>query len=292
MVTTEYWIVNGSDFHLLNLKEIDMLLQPFFIFLQGCKLMQKTLYRACFLLLWLCFSRNVFAEGHWFLGAGVGAAFLNVDSNQFISSGPDWPNDKMHNTDVDAAGLFVLNGGYQWARQALWLPFYSVALNYTYQFPARVNGQVEQYSLPEFTNYDYQYKIKTQTLLAQFKVDLYQWQHLLPFLLAGAGVSFNNAGNYTEQALPNVTPRVSPGFSNRSTTCFSYALGVGFDYILQKNIWASLMYQYNNLGRVQTGTGANTDTLTDTNYSSDSLKTNIRSNTVLLSVTYLFDAMT
>lgn len=250
--------------------------------------MQKILY--CFLCL-LFLSNTALAQGRWFIGAGGGATFLDVKSNHFISTGPDWPNDKMHNTVVDSAPLFVLNGGYQWIHNSLWFPFYSLALNYMYGFPAKVNGQVEQYSLPEFTNYDYQYRIKTQTFLAQFKADLYQWYRCMPFLLAGAGVSLNTAGSYTEQAHMNVTPRVSPGFSTDTNTYFSYAFGAGFDYVIQKNIWASLMYQYTNLGSVQTGTGANTRNLTDTDYSTDRLNTNLRSNAVILSVTYLFDQM-
>lgn len=248
--------------------------------------MQKMLYRSLFL---LSLSTSVLAQGNWFASLGAGATFLNVDSNQSISSGPGWPNDIMHNKDVDGAGLFVLNGGYQWAQNTIWLPFYSLGLSYTYAFPAKVNGQVEQYSLPEFTNYNYQYKIQTRTFLAQFKADLYQWHHFMPFLLAGAGVSLNNAGYYTEQPLSGVTPRVSPGFSRQTNTYFSYAFGAGLDYILQKNLWMSLMYQYNNLGQAQTGPGANTTTLTDTNYDTDNLKTHVRSNAVILSVTYLFD---
>ncbi len=251
--------------------------------------MQKTV---CRLFLFFClFSSTANAAGNWFLGAGAGAAFLTVDNHQFISAGPDWPDDTMHNTNVDASGLLALEGGYQWIHNNKWLPFYSLALSYMYGFPARVNGQVEQYSLPEFTNYNYQFKIKTQTLLAEFKADIYQWQRWMPFLLAGAGVSFNNAGNYTEQPLSGVTPRVSPGFSNHTTSWFSYTVGAGLDYIIQKNIWMSLIYQYNNLGQVQTGTGVDATTLTDTNYDTDRLKTHIKSNTVMLSVTYLFDAM-
>ncbi len=248
--------------------------------------MQKMLYRSLFL---FCLSTSVLAQGNWIAGVGAGATFLNVDNNHFVSSGTGWPNDKYHNTSVDATGLLVLNGGYQWARDSAWLPFYSLAVSYTYGFPAKVKGKVSQYSLPEFTNYNYQYKIQTQTFLAQIKVDLYQWRSLMPFLLAGAGVSLNNASNYAEQAVPGVTPRINPGFQGQTSTYFSYVLGAGLDYIVQKNIWVSLTYEYSNLGRAQTGPGENTGILTDTNYAADNLKTNVRSNSVFLSMTYLFD---
>lgn len=248
--------------------------------------MQKTLYRS---LLLFCLSNSILAQGNWFASVGAGATFLNVDSNNFISSGEGWPNDQYHNTGVDAAGAFVLDGGYQWSNRNVWLPFYSLAMNYTYASPANVKGNIEQYSLPEFNNYHYQYKIQTQTFLAQFKADIYQWRGFMPFLLAGAGMSLNNASNYSEQAVPGVTPRVSPGFKGQTNSYFSYVFGAGLDYILQKNIWTSLMYEYSNLGMAQTGPGVNTATLTGTNYDTDNLKTKVTSSSIFLSVTYLFD---
>ena len=249
--------------------------------------MQKKLYSSLFL---FCLSSSVLAHGNWFIGVGAGATFLNVNNNYFVSTGAGWPADQYHNTNVDAAGLLVLDGGYQWARNNTWLPFYSLAVDYTYGFPAKVNGKVVQYSLPEFTNYNYQYKIQTQTFLAQIKADLVEWRHLMPFLLAGAGVSLNNASNYAEQPVAGVTPRVSPGFKGQTNTYFSYVVGAGFDYIAQKNIWVSVTYEYSNLGRAQTGQGVNSSMLTDTNYATNNLKTNkLRSNSVFLSMTYVFD---
>jgi opacity protein-like surface antigen len=250
--------------------------------------MKKTL---CYSLFLFCLSSSVLAQGHWFAGVGAGATFLNVNHNHFASSGEGWPNDTYHNTGVDVAGLFTLNSGYQWIHQCVWFPFYSLAARYTYALPAKVKGEVEQYSLPEFRNYHYQYKIQTQTFLAQIKADLYRWHSLMPFLLAGAGVSLNNASNYAEQPVPNVTPRVSPGFKGQTTTSFTYVFGAGFDYLAQKNLELSLTYEYSHLGSAQTGPGVNTAMLTGTNYDSDKLKTNLRSHSVLLSMTYLFDAV-
>jgi opacity protein-like surface antigen len=247
--------------------------------------MHKTLCRSLFLFF---LSTVVLAQGNWFAGVGSGATFLNVDNNHHVSSGAGWPNDTYHNTNVDATALLVLDGGYQWAHDSAWLPFYSLGASYTYGFPTAVNGKVEQYSLPEFTNYHYHYKIQTQTILAQFKLDLYQWQGLMPFLLAGAGASVNYARSYMENPVSGVTPRVSPGFKDQTNTYFAYVFGTGLDYIVQKNLWLGLTYEYSNLGSAKTGRGANTDMLTGMNYATDHLKTSVRSNAVFLSMTYLF----
>src|SRR5437773_667050 len=93
--------------------------------------MQKMLSRLLFLFF---LSNSVFAQGNWFASIGTGASFLNVDDNMYVSSGPGWPNDRMHNSSVDTTGLLLVNGGYQWARDNKWFPFYSLAANYTYGF--------------------------------------------------------------------------------------------------------------------------------------------------------------
>lgn len=243
----------------------------------------------CFLLSF-CLAGSIRAQGHWYGNGSVGATFLNVDHNNYISAGPGWPNDlDSNNTNVNAAALIGLEGGYQWAFDRVWIPSYSVGANYSYLFPATIKGTIFQYSLPQFENYTYHYQIQSQTLLAMAKLDLVSWQRFMPFLLVGAGVSLNTAKNYTEQAVPGVTPRVSPGFSDSTNAYFSYALGAGVDYILKRNLWMSLKYQYGNEGYAQTGHGANTSTLTATNFSTDRLKTKLTSNSVLFSLTYIFD---
>lgn len=239
-----------------------------------------------------CLLNTAQAQGNFYLSGKGGISFLNISKTNSLSSGTDgWPDDLYTNDNVDSAQMLSAEAGYQWTRDSVWLPFYSVGINYSYGFPTAVNGTIDQYSLPEFENYNYQYQIQQQTYLAVIKADLYRWRCLMPYLMAGAGISFNKLKGYTEQALPDVTPRVSPAFSDRTTSGFSYALGAGFDYALQNNLWVSLGYQYNHHKIAYTGYGADTDMLTDTNYSTDRLQTNLSSNTVLLSITYFFDRM-
>lgn len=228
-------------------------------------------------------------QNHWFVGGGAGAIFPKTGDNNYISSGPGWPNDKYSNGSVNTAALFSVDAGYQWAHANDWLPFYSVAANYIYAFPAKAKGTVDQYSLPQFQNYNYQYKVQSQQFLAVLKADLYRWCQLMPFLSVGAGFSLNNASNYAEQAVPGVTPRVSPGFKGQTNTYFSYMLGAGLDYIVLNNLWISLQYQYSDQGYAQTGAGSKTPMLTDINYDTDHLKNKLTASAVLLNVTYFFD---
>lgn len=243
-------------------------------------------------LLFLSLINLTHAQGNWFIGAGAGATFPRVDNNHYIASGVDgWPHDRYHNNSVDTAALLAVETGYQWIHEESWLPFYQVGLNYTYEVPTKVQGKVEQYGLPEFTNYHYQYKIQSQTLLAIFKVDLYRWCNFMPFLSAGAGIAINNASNYAEKPLLDVLPRVNPGFNGETNTHFSYAFGAGFDYILSQNFWLSLKYEYAYQGHAQTSTGANIPMLTATNYANDRLETKLSSNSVLFSLNYFIDCV-
>src|SRR5579883_559929 len=127
--------------------------------------MQRIIWCACLYVL----VTNAFAHGDWFVNGGAGVTFPRTSDTNYISSGPGWPNDRYSNDGVDSAALLAVSAGYQWMRKDNWLPFYSLAGNYIYAFPAKVKGTVDQYSLPQFENYNYQYKVQTQSFLAVAK---------------------------------------------------------------------------------------------------------------------------
>ena len=226
------------------------------------------------------------SSGKFYLGAGAGELFVHGANDNYIGSGMGWPNDRYSVNSASDEAYFFLSAGYTWKRPNDWLPYYSLGLRYMYVPQTTVKGTVNQYSLPTFKNYNYQYNVKLQNVLGTLQLDVYRWQNFMPYLLVGAGVANYQTSGYSEQALSNVTPRVSPGFSNNSGNNFAYLLGLGIDYILRENIRINLEYNYGDYGTVKTGNGANTPTLTGMNYSNASLKNKITSNTVLLGVTF------
>lgn len=227
------------------------------------------------------------ASGKTYIGGGIGELFPTVNSAQTVPTGAGWPDDTYtNNRTLSHEGFLFVNGGRTWKRQSNWLPYYSVGVRYTYSSNMTVKGTIDQYSLPAFKNYSYQYNIQQQNLLAILKADLVKWKNVMPYLTAGAGASFNNAFNYKESAFSGVTPRVSPGFGSYTSDNFAYILGGGFDFILKKNIWMNLEYNYNHFGTVKTGNGANTPTLTGFNFANNSLKNKLNANTVMLGVNY------
>ncbi len=225
----------------------------------------------------------------WYFNAGVGRTQPNVDSSNYVGTGPGWPNDHYKGDDIHGAPMLVVGTGYTWGRYYDWFPDLSLGAQFTYTGQAKISGTINQYSLAQFENYSYNYKFRRMTLLAVGKADIYNLANFMPYLTAGLGVSFNKTSNYEEQPLSHVTPRISPGFGSATNNYFSYMVGVGVDYALCDNLWLSLEYNYGNFGYAQTGDGANTFTLTGFNYSNQQLKNKLTANNFLFSVTYLLN---
>lgn len=234
------------------------------------------------------YATNIFSSGKAYIGAGGGELFpTTTTTTNSTATGPGWPNDTYTNRrTLSDEPYFFVDGGYTWKRKSNWLPYYSIGARYSYAAPMTVSGNIDQYSVPGFTNYGYQYSIQQQSILAILKADLFRWKKIMPYVTGGAGLAINNAFNYKEQAYSGVTPRVSPGYQSNATTNFSYILGGGFDVILTKKLWLNLEYNYANYGTVKTGYGADTSTLTGYNYSGCLLKNKLRANTALLGLTY------
>lgn len=224
--------------------------------------------------------------GKIYLSGGAGYAFPIIARDNYIPSGPGWPVDYYSRNKINNQGLLNLGAGYAWERKSKWLPAYSVGLRYLYMPATTVRGYVDQYSLPEFENYSYTYRVQQQNILAVVKADIYRWKDLMPYLIAGAGISMTKAYQYEEHALNGVTPRVSPGFGTKVNTKFAYTAGAGFDFVANKNLWINLEYNYGNYGTISTGDGANSTSLTGSNFSNSSLKNKLTANTILAGVTY------
>jgi len=221
-----------------------------------------------------------------YIGAGAGILFPNVTSTNNLGTGAGWPDDYYGNQSLLNVPSFSLMGGYTWARQTYWLPYYSVGLRVMSLPTITMKGYVDQYSLPDFRNYNYNYDLRLLNILATLKVDIFSWNNWMPYLMASAGVAHFRTSNYIETATTGVTPRISPGFSSNSGNNFAYGLGFGVDYIVRENLWVTIGYTYNNFGTVSTGNGADTSSMTGTNYDNESLKNTLSASTLSLEVTY------
>lgn len=219
----------------------------------------------------------------WYGFAKVGSQKSTIDNPLSINNGSGFPapyDKDIYTTNTKSSAVAGVGAGYYWSDWAL--PGVSLGINYSHYFNSANNGQIIQYGLPEFTNYNYQWKTTSDLVLASAKLDLYRWNALAPYIQGGVGFSANKAKSYSEQALAGVTPRISPQFASHSTTVFAYQLGVGLDWAVKPQWVVSLGYEYTDLGKFSSGNGINS-------WSGDALSSGkLNSNAGVLGVTYLF----
>lgn len=229
--------------------------------------------------------------GKWYVGAGTGISVPHVNTNTYgyAPVGTGFPNDQYVRNSTQTEPLISLLAGYRFATQQIWFPFFSVGATYSYIFNSKVTGVINQFSNPAFKNYNYQYEIQRQTLMGILKADVYQWNFILPYVTGGLGFSRNNVQSYSEQALPGVTPRVSPGFGSQVNWYGSWMLGAGLDIEFNDAIWANLEYNYGHYGDAQTGPGSVNAGTPGANFSNSSLKTQLTASTFAANVMYFFD---
>lgn len=218
----------------------------------------------------------------WYMDLGLGWVF-----NQRLATGYlnnfDLPPDRYNAPQVQQSSLVSLSGGYVWQRLSQWLPFTSLGLEYSYFFPAQAEGIIEDYSDEEEANHSYQYKVAHQIVYLRGKIDLVRWQNWMPYVSAGLGSSWNRFSNYSEQAITNVDSfHEDPKFPNKTTTHFSYSLGIGIDYIFTRNLWGSLGYRFDHIGPFQTGTS---EVFV---FAQESVNTSMKAHSLVGSLRYLF----
>lgn len=212
-----------------------------------------------------------------FVAAGAGDMFYGISGTSHTGTGPGWPNDVYNVKSIANQPYGFVAAGYAWQRQSNWLPGFDLAAKFMYVPNASVTGYVDQFSLPMFRNYAYSFDVNMLSLLALFKVSIFQFQNLLPFVVAGAGVTTYGTSNYKEQTEHGITPRTSPGFNDGSGNNITYQLGLGIDYAVNNCITINLEYDYINFGNVSTGKGLNYD---------ETINNAIKATTLFLGATY------
>mgnify|MGYP003639725689 CR=1 FL=1 len=193
--------------------------------------------------------------GHWFEGVHAAKQFYNTDATSNVNMVPGYAPDQYNTSKADGGwggGLFV---GYALQRKSNWFPWLGLSVDYQYISPTKFSGDMLVNSLPQAKNFNISYNVQTSDILAIFKVDIYDWHGLRPFVLEGAGVAINSASSYQESPTAGNSARTSPGFGSNSTTTFAYELGLGLDYVVSTHWALSATYAYLNNGVAKTSAG-------------------------------------
>ncbi len=231
-------------------------------------------------------STKSFLMTHGFVQADLGYTTGSSTGNFEVFNGAVDPypaNVDVYSINHHKHGSMVsLLAGLRWQQERDYLPAYSLALRYQNLFNQRIAGTIMQYSDPDFLNYNYQWKFNSNVFSVYSKVNLAKSHNVLPYVSAGVGSAANKSGRYHETALSGIVARSdSPDFASQSKRQFTYTLGAGLDYQLNKKMLMSVGYEFQDLGAVHSGYGQSP-------WSADRFVLNrYKTNSVLLSLSYL-----
>jgi opacity protein-like surface antigen len=124
----------------------------------------------------------------------------------------------------------------------------------------KITGNIWDDANPQFNNYEYNYLIRHTQIGLQGKLlaDV-GLPGLVPFIVGTVGVGFNNARSFWSQpTIPQAVP--IPGFSNNTTTTFTYSIGVGLQHQYNDNWFVGLEYAFADWGKSQLGIANNQTT--------------------------------
>lgn len=209
------------------------------------------------------------ARSPWFLGAGGGFSWINLNKNTSVPNGSlaDPPSNldslTIHSPNEGTAQIMF---GYRWQEQNPYLPYAQLFLQYRHYFKKDITGQVDQYSLPEFVNYNYRMGYSADLVTINGKFDFIQCSRVMPYVSAGGGLIVNNLSSYHETALSNVTARDNPGYQSSQKVNWAGTLGAGFDLIVTENTWITLGYEHVFQGSLKSGAGTGSWSQTALNF--------------------------
>lgn len=202
-------------------------------------------YHACKLILIPALGFHVFVAAHAgglshveISGAG-GVNWLNTANTQIGISSVETDSVRVNSTSADGAWKAGL--GYFLLEDHL-----LVELN-VYGVSSTVKGEVWQYQLPQFNNYRFSAPLSSTRLMLDFKPRPITWNQLTPYLILGAGASWN-AASYDEKANNGIDPAGERSLAKHTQTQWAWDIGVGFDYAFTDRISLTTEYIYAFLG--------------------------------------------
>ncbi|MDP3558742.1 MAG: TonB-dependent receptor [Legionellaceae bacterium] len=225
-------------------------------------------------------------SSHWIGGVDLGVGVASTSFSINVPNGAPYP--APYNQDLlsvsDKTPTFAgLSFGRRWADNDSVLSAYILGLRYQHWFNTGVDGTIQQYSLSNFENYQYDWGMTANVLSLYGKINLRWLEHFAPYLEGSVGAGFLQTRSYSETALAGVTPRISPAYADKSNTSVAYSLGIGGDFRLGPDWILSVGYSYSDLGSVTSGHGRGS------NWYSESLSlNNYRVNAGVVSLAYVF----
>jgi opacity protein-like surface antigen len=113
-------------------------------------------------------------------------------------------------------------------------------------------GHVNQFALPDFDNFNYQYSVRSFSLLASTFINYVKNDIWQPYLSFGLGVSWNRTLNYNETPRKSGVVPMSP-YSSGGTNGFAYSIGAGYTLNYDFPVKLGFGYEFSDLGATKLG---------------------------------------
>ncbi|MDX2347133.1 MAG: hypothetical protein QNK11_09715 [Legionella sp.] len=176
--------------------------------------------------------------------------YSGTDDNLFIYT----PSSSNCNTGF--YGIFL--GGERFLRDISNHPiFLQLGLEYNNFSKTKITGTNNVgVDAASFTQYSYQFNIKTQQVLAGIKLLTTKRERYHPYGEAGLGIAFHQANNYSVSTNETGSLNFTPDFVNSNNMKFSAILGLGLDVNIYQHIRAGLGYRFSYLNTATLGNGS------------------------------------
>lgn len=116
----------------------------------------------------------------------------------------------------------------------------------------RFSGVINQFALPAFNNFNYEFQLRSFSLMASSKIFFKKNKKWLPYISASAGAANNRLYSYSETPLIDGAVSMAP-FANKTKTSFTYSIGTGVQMITNDSFTVGLGYELSDLGQAQLG---------------------------------------
>jgi opacity protein-like surface antigen len=184
------------------------------------------------------------------LSAGLAFTSDAGKSDDFPLYSSNYDYDAEHNTqNRGVAGGFV---GVEFPVYQNWAMQTGFAYYQTTSFKA--SGDLTQGIDPQSAQtYDYHYSIMSRQFLIESKLLTKVYKRFHPYVSVGLGVASNVAKGYEVDYDP--LRDFTPLYEDKTTTSFTYNVGVGVDYALTENLRFGVGYRFTDLGKAGLGDG-------------------------------------
>ncbi|MFA6302513.1 MAG: hypothetical protein WC627_05195 [Legionella sp.] len=217
--------------------------------------------------------------GYASVSAGISQSWTGHEEGSFIYSDTQKSNN---------AGFL---GGFLGFEHDLIYPGYIIQLGAEYDYFSNATISGANYvgaDWTSFTLYDYSYQFQTQQVLALAKLLGTTHQIYHPYIAVGLGAAFNQLNNFSAVTQESDPQNLAASFGDKTTTSFSFSLGLGLEADLYKNLRVGLGYRFSSFGAAGLGAGT---VAACSSYSSETPFTlsvpNAFANQVLVQISYV-----